>query len=317
MPAFNVSAFIARAIESALVQSVGAAEVLVIDDHSTDDTVAVVGAIAQRDPRVRLLAMPANGGPSAARNAGIRAAQGDWVALLDADDAWAPNRLEILLNAAQTFDAEFVADNQFFYDAEAKAITRIPHLGDWKEKIITAHDLFASEIMGQSEFAYGDLKPLVRRAVYQDRNIWYREDLRFGEDTIIYAEMLLSGVRAVVVNQPLYYYTTRLGELSGAPSPSSRSAPRFFDLLRVGQELENAYNGVMDDETRHAMQRRSRQIEMLALDQDAREARRSGNYVGYVSQIARHPSLAMFIVRRAISKIRTRAALKSRHLRNA
>src|SRR5579875_23336 len=91
MPAFNAARSVAWAISSALEQTVADIEVLVIDDASTDLTAAVVEEIAARDPRVRLIRNPVNGGPGVARNFGLDAARGEWVALLDADDAFLPH----------------------------------------------------------------------------------------------------------------------------------------------------------------------------------------------------------------------------------
>src|SRR5271167_4277928 len=117
MPAYNVSGIIERAIRSAAAQTLPPLEILVIDDCSTDDTVEVVKALAQDIPSLRLLSSPANGGPAAARNVGLRAAQGDWIALLDSDDAWRPGRLERLSEVAGATSADFVADNLVMWDA--------------------------------------------------------------------------------------------------------------------------------------------------------------------------------------------------------
>ncbi|HOM77360.1 MAG TPA: glycosyltransferase [Anaerohalosphaeraceae bacterium] len=89
IPAYNAQKYIARAIESILRQSRPADEIIVVDDGSTDDTAAVVRSYGDK---VRLISQ-SNGGASAARNAGIRAAKGNWIAFLDADDEWLPEKL--------------------------------------------------------------------------------------------------------------------------------------------------------------------------------------------------------------------------------
>ena len=91
IPAHNAAPFVAAALESVLGQSRPAQEVIVVDDASTDATEEVVS----RYP-VTLLRLPTNHGPSEARNAGVRAATGDVVAFLDADDIWYSNHLEIV-----------------------------------------------------------------------------------------------------------------------------------------------------------------------------------------------------------------------------
>jgi GT2 family glycosyltransferase len=92
LPAFNRVASIRAAVDSVLRQSFGDFELLVVDDGSTDGTMAALAALT--DPRVRLLANPRNLGAGAARNTGIRAARGVWVAFQDSDDEWLPTKLD-------------------------------------------------------------------------------------------------------------------------------------------------------------------------------------------------------------------------------
>lgn len=91
IPAYNAARTIVQTVESVLGQTVPAAEIIIVDDGSTDATAKVVATIS--DPRVHLIERE-NGGVAAARNTGIAAASGDWVALLDSDDIWLPRKLE-------------------------------------------------------------------------------------------------------------------------------------------------------------------------------------------------------------------------------
>ncbi|HOM77565.1 MAG TPA: glycosyltransferase family A protein, partial [Anaerohalosphaeraceae bacterium] len=84
IPAYNCQAYIRRAIDSVLGQSRPADEIIVVDDGSTDGTAEAVRTYGAKV----ILIQQENAGVSAARNAGIRAASGDWIAFLDADDEW-------------------------------------------------------------------------------------------------------------------------------------------------------------------------------------------------------------------------------------
>jgi glycosyltransferase involved in cell wall biosynthesis len=89
IPTYNYARFVSRAIESVLAQTYAPIECVVIDDGSTDETPDV---LARHGARIRAIRQE-NGGLSAARNAGIAAARGEYVALLDADDWWAPEKI--------------------------------------------------------------------------------------------------------------------------------------------------------------------------------------------------------------------------------
>ncbi|MBB6049278.1 glycosyltransferase [Armatimonas rosea] len=90
IPAYNAAEYIEKAINSVLEQTYPAAEIFVIDDGSSDNTAEVV---SKYPPPVYLLRQE-NGGPASARNHGARHATGDWLAFLDADDTWLPEKLE-------------------------------------------------------------------------------------------------------------------------------------------------------------------------------------------------------------------------------
>jgi glycosyltransferase involved in cell wall biosynthesis len=90
IPAYNAAVFVRRAVDSVLEQSFRGFELLVVDDDSTDDTREVVAGYGDR---LRLLTR-GNGGPAAARNHGLRHASGEYVAFLDADDYWKPEKLQ-------------------------------------------------------------------------------------------------------------------------------------------------------------------------------------------------------------------------------
>jgi GT2 family glycosyltransferase len=107
LPAYNRADTIAAAVESVLAQSFRDLELIVVDDASTDGTVAAVRAIA--DPRLRLVESPKNAGASAARNRGIREARAPWVAFQDSDDEWLPGKLERQMARLTAPGAEFVA----------------------------------------------------------------------------------------------------------------------------------------------------------------------------------------------------------------
>jgi teichuronic acid biosynthesis glycosyltransferase TuaG len=93
-PSWNVASLIGETIASVQAQTFSDWELLIADDCSTDNTAAVIESFAAKDPRVKLIRQPRNGGPALARQAAIEQAQGRFIAFLDSDDLWLPAKLE-------------------------------------------------------------------------------------------------------------------------------------------------------------------------------------------------------------------------------
>jgi GT2 family glycosyltransferase len=91
-PAYNAARYLPETVDSVLAQTLTDFELILVDDGSTDDTLTVARRLATRDGRVQVVATP-NGGPAAARNTALRAARGEFVALLDSDDLILPQYL--------------------------------------------------------------------------------------------------------------------------------------------------------------------------------------------------------------------------------
>jgi len=93
VPTYNRVHLLPRALDSVLAQTFEGFEALIVDDGSTDGTAELVKDYAERDPRVRYLRQPQNAGVSAARNRGLRESRGEFIAFLDSDDEWFPEKL--------------------------------------------------------------------------------------------------------------------------------------------------------------------------------------------------------------------------------
>lgn len=102
MPVHNGSHFIREAIQSVLGQSFSSWELIISDDQSTDDTISIAQHYCQLDRRITLVSTVARGGPAGARNQAIRIATGRWIAFLDSDDLWHPDKLLLTLDFARS-----------------------------------------------------------------------------------------------------------------------------------------------------------------------------------------------------------------------
>lgn len=101
MPAFNSRRYVTDAMRSVQAQTRGDWELLVVDGGSKDGTQDVVRAAAEQDPRIRLVPNPDDRGPAHARATGVRNARGRYVAFLDADDLWLPEKLALQVEAME------------------------------------------------------------------------------------------------------------------------------------------------------------------------------------------------------------------------
>lgn len=207
--AFNAEGELARAVTSALAQP-EAAEVAIVDDGSSDATLAIARQLAGTDSRVKVLALPENRGPSAARNAAIRATTSPWIGVLDADDYLLPGRLARLHRHSAS--ADFVADALIRTCTPAEPVVPATHFAP------AAMDL-KTFVRGNLTAAHGSLelgflKPIMRRSFLTQHGLSYREDMRLGEDYLLYAEALAFGARFLAGGAAGYVSVERDGSLS-------------------------------------------------------------------------------------------------------
>ena len=303
IPAYNAQETIERAIRTVLDQTTSPLEVIVVDDASTDGTLKLVQGLAAVEPRLRVMASSPNAGPGHCRNLGFTAATGDWIAIQDSDDAWQPDRLETMLAAAYEHRADLVADNMLLYDAGSDEITRTGFATTHGLRWVTALDLFQQDVQLGAEFGYGLMQPMIRKAFLTDHGLAYGS-LRYGEDMVLLAEILFAGARAVLIPDPLYICTTRVGERSGAKNPHSKSVPRF-DLIADQIDALNARHVGASSEIRQAMTKLAARYRVVHALNLARQKRSEAGAVWYLMYVGSRPALLAHFVRQRIGMIGT------------
>jgi succinoglycan biosynthesis protein ExoO len=311
IPAYNVSGIIGRAIRSAAAQTVPPLEILVIDDCSTDNTIEVVRALGREIPSLRLLSTPANSGPSAARNVGLRAANADWIALLDSDDAWKPGRLKRLSEVAGATSADFVADNLVMWDAVADAEVK-PAYYELPEaqKQITLLDMFqADDNFNFSKASFTLMKPIYRREFLAEHKLEYNESMKVGEDFTFYVESLFNGAKLILIDEAYYIYS--MPSSPSGRSPHSRSIQDVSKLPGVSDLMRQKYGDCIDPKLQRAMDDFRKTMTLLHQSNVARSYRWSGRYAQYVAYIAARPELARRLFSRAAMKVGKRMDKRS------
>ncbi|WP_269933555.1 glycosyltransferase family 2 protein [Aminobacter sp. HY435] len=243
--AHNAEATLGRAIGSALQQRGVTVEAIVVDDCSTDGTLALAHAYA--DERVRVLALDANRGPGGARNAGLDAAGGRWVAILDSDDSVHPDRLTRMIVRAEQQHAAIAVDNiEVIREDESspEAMFSQEFLGQFAE--ISLADFINANLVFESAFNFGYMKPIFLRGYLERHALRYDESLRIGEDYILLASALAKGGRCVVEPAAGYAYHVRSGSISRVlklhhVEAMQRADAQFAQVNRLDAEAQEAF----------------------------------------------------------------------------
>ncbi|SDB37039.1 FkbM family methyltransferase [Bauldia litoralis] len=198
MPAKNVEQYIDEAVESILKQGFGDFEVLAIDDASTDGTLAKLEAWAMVDYRVRVLSNQRSPGVSGARNTGLDAARGEYIAFLDGDDTWLPHALESQVQAlAAENAATFVHGKTRIMDETLSTV--IQELAT--RRTVTFDDADHNPTHLNACLIPGALIGGLR----------FDEDRQYGEDWLFVARLLRTGATSKYQDRTLATYRVRKG----------------------------------------------------------------------------------------------------------
>jgi cellulose synthase/poly-beta-1,6-N-acetylglucosamine synthase-like glycosyltransferase len=268
VPVHNGAAYVGAAIDSALSQRGCDVEVIVVDDASEDQTREIVGECLLRDPRLRLVSLAARGGPSVARNAGIAAAAGTWIAVLDADDHYLPHRLARLVAAGETSGADVVCDNLVIAD-EATGCSLGPMFG---EQELPARIDACAFVTGnlpnprRPRHGLGFLKPMLRTAFLVQHELRYNENMSFAEDYEFLTRVLVTGACCVTVAEAGYVYTVRQRSLTATHGAADLERLCASDELLLADPNVKADTGLRRAVERHLITSRQRLHWVLFID---------------------------------------------------
>jgi glycosyltransferase involved in cell wall biosynthesis len=263
IPAFNAQRFIEESIGSALAQTDASFEVIVVDDGSDDDTANIAERMARADARLSVYKNEHNKGPSYARNRGISYARGRWIALLDGDDYFAPERLQQLLRIAEEQDVDLLADNitivseageplgVAFGTEEDGAVGRVTI-----QKFLELNRPLAAGVK------LGYVKPIMRREFLLRHGLRYKEDVGVGEDFLYYMTCLLRGGRFWMIPEPFYSY--RLVEHSVTRS-SDDAAGRTRQLMKANCALLEDRGIAQNQDLRSLVAKRAKEYDALLM----------------------------------------------------
>lgn len=231
IPTYQTASFLPEAIRSVLSQTLDARqiEIVVVDDGSTDD---VAGTLAPFGAAVRLVEIPHSGLP-AARNAGISASLGTYVAFLDADDFWLPRRLEALLSLASV-EREALLSTDLYHEigGERSPMGRYEQLGLFYLFTLSAREQYAESLRAN----FASYMQFIPRRLFERVGL-FDPTLSFGEDYDMWLRFLEFGIPMRVVPEPLAVYRyMRPGAITAKPSVK-KAEDRLRILVRRGRDV--------------------------------------------------------------------------------
>ena len=293
IPCFNAHGTLEAAVQSALNQTCGAIEVVLVDDGSTDNTAEVIRRLCLTDAHIRAIYFRENLGPSAARNAAISAAKAEFISLLDADDLYEPHRIEALLNVASSTGAELVADNIIVEDESGRRKLGFSFVG-MQPTPFDLSSFLALHAEENGDLDPGFLKPLIQRRFLNEHKLEFAAKYRVGEDFLLFAECLQKGAHLVVLPQAGYIYRRRANSITQSGADNMRI------LASMAQELMLRWRHQLSDGELLSLQARQRLFDDAAKYQSFRTAVTSGDFFRAGREIAYSPSVIREVMRRVI-----------------
>lgn len=238
----NAARTISLAIASALREP-EVAEVVVVDDASTDDTASVARAADDGSGRLSVMRLEINRGPSFARNAAIAGSRSPFISILDADDFFLEGRFRKLFARA---DWDFAADNiMLIRDDVAGDMTKIVAPRFSADPEFLDFERFIEGNISRRRVQRGELgflKPVISRAFLDRHGLRYDEGLRLGEDYELYARAVAQGARFKVIRSCGYGAIVRPDSLSGRHKTQDlkRLADADLSLLEIASLPEGS-----------------------------------------------------------------------------
>lgn len=260
IPAYNAAHFLPRCLKSVFAQTLSPSEVIVVDDGSSDDTAEVAAKLGARVISKR------NGGLSAARNTGVLAASTDWVALLDADDLWAPEKLELQAARVREGTVLVYTGIRVFDDNGVRQSCVASSPDQVRAMLRYCNPIAPSSVMA-------------RRDVIE-REGGFREDIRACEDWDMWVRLKRIGSFEAVKLPVTDYYV----------HPGSMSTDPRRMLVAVDQILRSTLVGDLHGPDRWIWTRRVRAAQLYSAALIARDNHAEGEVEYFLRSLAAWPS---------------------------
>ena len=203
IPVYNVEKYIEKCLRSLLNQAFEEYEIIVVIDGSTDASEKIVRNFQKEDPKRIKIICQEKKGPGAARNAGIAAADGDYLLFVDSDDYISPNLMASAYGKAVETQSDIVAFDVIYVDENGKHLRR-------KSAVYSDNESILKE-PGRLLILPCLWNKLYKKSLFDKNNVSIPENILMGEDLAVNAELLSSAQKITHLAEPLYFYVQRSG----------------------------------------------------------------------------------------------------------
>ena len=236
IPVYNVEKYIHKTIDSVLRQTFKDYEVIMINDGSTDNSLSALKEYASKYKNFVLIDH-CNIGASRARNMGIKAAKGEYVAFLDSDDFLAPTFLEELYNSATKNDAEISCCNYYlYYDKICKKF----YMPFTAKTGVYSNEEALKKLILDTTFHFFMWNKLFKRSLFIENDINFYD--MYFEDIAVCPQLFYYANKVSFVNKPLYYYRRHKGSIiSLIDAPKTNDFIKSLGIIRNFLEEKKIY----------------------------------------------------------------------------
>lgn len=233
IPVYNLADYLPHCLDSVREQTYQNLEVLLVDDGSTDRSLAICQEYARQDSRFKVISK-ANSGVSDSRNRALDQAVGKYIQFLDGDDWLAPSATETFVHAAESTGADLVISH--FYRVADEHVAPRGHI---KARRLLTRQEFAEEMMkAPANYYYGVLwNKLYRRSIIEAHYLRFDSQVNWGEDFLFNLEYI-EYVRLVsAVPEPIYFYRKRGNSLVNSQTSLRRTIAMKIQTFDSYKEL--------------------------------------------------------------------------------
>ena len=221
VPVYNAAVYINDTIKSVQDQTYGNWELLIVDDASSDESVKIIQSAQETDVRIKLVQFSVNQGVAHARNMGMDNAKGRFLAFLDSDDLWAPEKIEKQVNfMLQDVKRKFTFTGYQFMNEDAS---------EFGSCVVVPGEMSGTDYL-KNNLIWTTSVMIDLKAI--DKQYIYMQDLSYGEDALAWISILKVVDRAYGINDILAFYRR------GGPSLSSNKIKMVFKKFQLYQRME-------------------------------------------------------------------------------